>query len=195
MPSFAVYKQSSGEVISRGTMATVDFCLAQSGPGESVYVGEVPADHFVYAGYMVPIPEKPSDAHLFDWNTHHWYDPRSIDELREHIKAQITEMRWQVETGGVTLPNGIKVKSAKDDQDRITAVLVNMQVSGMTSVDFKAASGWVTLTYEQVGGIAQAVALHVQSCFSMERLHHEAVDALVGRDDLLAYDFLVGWGG
>ena len=43
---------------------------------------------------------------------------------------------------------------------------------------------------EQIAGIAAAIAHHVQACFTAERVHHEAIDAL---DDLTDYDVTAGW--
>jgi len=37
------------------------------------------------------------------------------------------------------------------------------------------------------------VALHVQKCFSKERFHHEAVDAIESIEDLRLYDITASW--
>ena len=95
-------------------------------------------------------------------------------------------------TGGIALPVGGRVGTTIDDQNRITSVITNAALAGVESVDFKAASGWVTLSLEEVRGIAAAIAVHVQACFSAERAHHAAIDAL----DLLGtqtYDVSIGW--
>lgn len=113
--------------------------------------------------------------------------------LRNSLTAQVTSLRWQHETGGITLPGGIQIATGTDDQNRITTVIANAQLAGVTAVDFKSASGWVTLTLEQVQGIAAAIALHVQACFSAERAHHEAIDALASIEALQAYDVTAGW--
>ena len=78
----------------------------------------------------------------------------------------VSAKRWAVETGGATVGTTI------DDQNRITSVIANAQLAGVASVDFKAQSGWVTLSLTQMQGIAAAIALHVQACFSAERAHH-----------------------
>lgn len=110
------------------------------------------------------------------------------------LKAAATAKRWEVETGGVTLPNGVRVGTGTADQDRITTVIANAALAGVTSVDFKAQSGWVTLTIPEVQAVAAAVALHVQACFSAERAHHEAIDALP-EGALAGYDVNAGWPG
>lgn len=118
------------------------------------------------------------------------------------VKEKITRFRWEVETGGITLPGGMKVATALDDQNRITTVVANARLAGLEQVKFKAASGWVTLTMEEVEGIAAAIAQHVQACFTAECAHHDAIDAIALIPDpaerqaaLDDYDETLGWPG
>lgn len=124
--------------------------------------------------------------------------PITVDGLKEAVTA----FRWEVETGGIGLPGGIRVATGIDDQNRITTVVANARLAALETVKFKAASGWVTLTLSEIEAIAAAVALHVQQCFSAECAHHEAIDALVvqfvgGPEGLQAaleaYDETQGW--
>lgn len=118
----------------------------------------------------------------------------------ESLKEEITALRWQKETGGLTLPSGVRVATGIDDQNRITSVIANAQIAGVEKVDFKAASGWVTVTVQELQAIAAAIAVHVQACFTAERVHHEAIDALAAKYKgealkaaLAAYDVQSGW--
>lgn len=128
--------------------------------------------------------------------------PESAKANPEDIKDLVTQKRWAVETGGLTLPGGVQVATALDDQNRITTVVANARLAGLDSVKFKAASGWVTLSLAEVEAIAAAIAMHVQACFAAECAHHEAIDALANahaHDDealqtaLNAYDTSQGW--
>jgi len=118
---------------------------------------------------------------------------QDLADAKVSLKDQATALRWQHETGGITLPGGIQIATGTEDQNRITTVIANAQLAGVTTVDFKAASGWVTLTLAEVQGIAAAIALHVQACFSAERAHYEAIEALMSIEALQAYDVTVGW--
>lgn len=116
------------------------------------------------------------------------------------LKEIVTRYRWEVETGGITLPGGIKVATALDDQNRITTVVANARLAGLEHVKFKAASGWATLTVAEVEGIAAAIALHVQACFAAECAHHDAIDTIAKIEDpaerqaaLDGYDEGAGW--
>lgn len=121
-----------------------------------------------------------------------WHPYTSLPEKQAVLKNLATARRWLHETGGIALPVGVRVGTTIEDQNRITSVITNAALAGAESVDFKAASGWVTLSLEEVRGIAAAIAAHVQACFSAERAHHAAIDAL----DLLGtqtYDVSIGW--
>lgn len=129
-----------------------------------------------------------------------WVLPSKADV--PSLKAAITQKRWEVETGGITLQGGVSVSTGIDDQNRITSVIANARLAGLTEVSFKAASGWVTLTLAELEGVAAAIAMHVQQCFSAELAHHEAIDALEQlhagdaqalRQALEAYDLEQGW--
>ena len=117
---------------------------------------------------------------------------RPVDQVRADLMDAATSKRWDVMTGGVTLPGGISVGTTIDDQNRVTSVIANAQLAGVESMDFKAQSGWVTLSLDQVRGIAAAVALHVHACYAAERAHHEAI-AAASDAELYGYDINTGW--
>lgn len=121
--------------------------------------------------------------------------PPSLDYLKNQVQREVTAMRWQHETGGLTLPNGMRILTAKDDQDRVNSVLANMERYQVAEVDFKAASGWVRASYEDVKSIGAAIMQHVQACFSAEKAHHDAIDALDSIEAVAGYDYTIGWPG
>ena len=118
--------------------------------------------------------------------------PLPVEQVRADLMDAATSKRWDVMTGGVTLPGGISVGTTIDDQNRITSVIANAQLAGVESMDFKAQSGWVTLSLDQVRGIAAAVALHVHACYAAERAHHVAI-AAASDAELYSYDINAGW--
>lgn len=142
------------------------------------------------AEYGTPLDEY--EPMLAEWVAS--YEPPVVtpEQKRAELTNAVTALRWEKETGGLTLTNGITVGTGTEDQNRITTVIANAQLAGVTTVDFKAQSGWVTLQLTEVHALAAAIALHVQACFSAERAHHEAIAAL---DDasLDSYDTTTGW--
>ncbi|MDH0362781.1 DUF4376 domain-containing protein [Comamonas aquatica] len=141
---------------------------------------------------LVEMTQSEIDAHL--------NPPRTI--TADSLKEEITALRWQIETGGITLPSGVRVATGIDDQNRITSVIANARLANLDTVSFKAVGGWVTLTLAELEGVAAAIAAHVQACFTAERTHHEAIDALAAlhaedpealQQALEAYDIEQGW--
>jgi len=116
-----------------------------------------------------------------------------VAQAKAALVEQATAHRWVVETGGITLPGGVQVATGTADQNRITAVIANATLAGIDAVEFKASNGWVTLTLDQVRDIAAASALHVQACFSAERAHHEAIEALTDPAEIETYSVNANW--
>jgi len=119
-----------------------------------------------------------------------------IEDAKAALKARITAKRWEVMTGGINLPSGLHVATAIDDQNRITSVVANAELAGLTDadeVDFKAVGGWVRVSIGQIKQMAGAIGQLVQACYSAERAHHEAVGAIATIQGVLDYDYTTGW--
>lgn len=116
----------------------------------------------------------------------------TLEERRARLKDAVTAQRWLVETGGITLAGGVRVKTGIEDQTRIAQVVQGMEANGYTDVPFKAESGWLPLTLVQMNALLKAIASHVRACFEAERAHHEAIDAL-DASAIENYDVLANW--
>ena len=140
-----------------------------------------------------PQPLKDEDLAAYGARIHQ--PAPASQSLADALMAEATRLRWQRETGGITIGSA-RIATAIDDQNRITSVVANAQLAGLAQVDFKAESGLVTLSLAEITAMAAAIAAHVQGCFSAERAHHEAIAALAAAGDteaLRAYDVKVGW--
>lgn len=113
-------------------------------------------------------------------------------------KADLARLRYKKEVGGVVLPNGQTIAT----DDRSKALIAGARLDTMTDpaivTDWKTDLGWVQIDAATVAVIATAVAAHVRSCFSAERSHCEAIDALAADPATTAaeideYDFTTGW--
>lgn len=116
----------------------------------------------------------------------------TLDDAKAALQRAAASKRWAVESGGITVA-GMRVSTAIEDQNRITSVIANAAAAGVEAVDFKAASGWVSLTLPELSAVAGAIARHVQRCYSAERSHSEAIAALSALADAQAYDLASGW--
>ena len=94
--------------------------------------------------------------------------PVTLESARADKLAEIADWRYRRETRGVIV-RGALILTDRESQAQITGAFVTLQQGFVESVDFKAAGGtWVSLTLDDITPIAQAVAQHVQECFTME---------------------------
>ncbi|MGX9981990.1 DUF4376 domain-containing protein [Methylobacterium fujisawaense] len=100
--------------------------------------------------------------------------PVVVPPTPAQLVAYAAAKRFAVETGGLEV-NGLTVATDRDSQSMIANAFAGMQASGAASVKFKAASGWIELTAEQIKAVALAVFAHVQACFTAE----DAADAAI----------------
>lgn len=121
--------------------------------------------------------------------------------VRATLFADLAEIRWQRETGGVTLPGGISLPSDEGSARKLTSAVTSLQ-SGMIAepVSWKFPGGWQDLTQVQIEAAAAAVAQHVQACFGAERVVSGQIEALTdaeaaGFDVLAAFDAALAAGG
>lgn len=112
--------------------------------------------------------------------------------LRDSLMAAATGLRWERETGGITV-GGSRVDTTRADQDSINRVLSRAPEAGISLVNFKASSGWVRgMPIEQLRQIAIVIARHVQACYDAEMAHHDVIEQLPA-DELASYDVTQGW--
>lgn len=107
---------------------------------------------------------------------------------RAALQADLANIRWQVETGGVTLPNGTSIPT--DQQTRVSLTgAVNSLASGMMTapVAWKFPGGWQDLTEAEINAAAAAVVAHVQDCFEAERSVEAQIAALTDAE-VAAFD-------
>lgn len=119
--------------------------------------------------------------------------PRDVDEVKTFLKSAVAEKRLDVETAGVAIADGIRIGTDKTDQASVTGAMMTLQLGFVTVIDWKGANGWVSVTLEQLTPIAQAVASHVQACFTAEKAKCDEIDAATTIAELEQIDLDAGW--
>ena len=89
--------------------------------------------------------------------------------------GRIAARRFQAETGGVTV-QGIPVNTERDSQSLLTGAAFAASLDPGYHIKWKAATGFVDLSAQQIIGVASAVRAFVQACFNREA---ELLDAVV----------------
>lgn len=117
-------------------------------PGETAEPGEITiVDGEAKRGWVItPAPE-----------------PEAIDWAKV-----IADTRYWREVSG-TYVNGVLVDTDRQSQALATGAAVSAMLDPDYEVNWKAKSGFVTLTATEIIGVAQAIRRHVQSCFDRER--------------------------
>lgn len=92
-------------------------------------------------------------------------------------KAALAHWRYAVEVAGVVV-NGAMVRTDRESQAQLTGAMLSVQTGALQTIDWKDGNGvFVTLTAQELTGVAYAVAQHVQGCFSQERTITAQIDA------------------
>ena len=140
---------------------------------QGLYVGETDVDE-TGALPLRSTPTKPmklTGAQVARWTGCGWEklaaapSPESVQlpDWSELIAAR----RFQVETGGVTVA-GVKLNTERDSQSLLTGAAFAASIDPDYRIKWKAETGFVDLTGEQVMGIASQVRAFVQACFNRE---------------------------
>lgn len=121
-----------------------------------------------------------------------------LDTAKANLKAHVTQIRWDVETSGVSLA-GFSVLTGIADQNRIATIClsaVSAKVKGQefTPVKFKTSDGtWVELDGDTLISVGEAVTAHVEKCFLREQELHAEIDACKTLTKLKKIDIESGW--
>lgn len=97
---FAVYEMATGRVLRSGYVIDEATALLQALPGEAVYLGVVPPQHYVSPDGLIAMGEAPSRDHTFDWSAHAWHDARTIEEIQDRRWSEIKQHRDLLESSG-----------------------------------------------------------------------------------------------
>lgn len=85
---------------------------------------------------------------------------------RCNLVSRLAELRWQKTQAGVTLPNGVVIATDDNSQSKIHQALSILEKGWVTTIDYRAKTGYVTVDLAAMTAISQAVAAYVQGCFT-----------------------------
>jgi len=101
----------------------------------------------------------------------------SLDMAKAVKLAKLADWRYALETSGVTVGD-ITVGTSRQSQAQLTATYANLKDGLISSVEWKQPNGsFVTLDTAQMGTVMAAVALHVQTSFTSEKIYSEQIKA------------------
>ncbi len=106
-----------------------------------------------------------------------------LEAAKERKRSEIAAARFEAETAGIDV-NGFTVRTDRESQALITGAALQAIVDYDYECRWKTSEGFVHLSAEQIKYIAQAVRLHVQSCFDREAELLQLIDAAETPDEL-----------
>jgi len=141
------------------------------------------ADRIAFGAVELPEPE------TFD---ERWYygpgNPKPIKLIKERKLSDLAAYRYNKEISGV---GGFRTD--RESQSLITGAALAATLDPNYTVDWKGTSSWITLTAPQLIAAAQGLRAHVQACFSNEKTHALAIEALTDFQAVVDYDITTGW--
>jgi hypothetical protein len=105
------------------------------------------------------------------------YVETSLDMVKATKLAKLADWRYALEVSGVTV-EGVMVSTSRQSQAQLTSTYNNLKDGLISSVEWKQIDGsFATLNLTQMKKIVAAVALHVQTSFSTEKIYSEQIKA------------------
>jgi hypothetical protein len=94
---------------------------------------------------------------------------KPLEILCVDMLTELAGIRYQVETGGITLPDGTRIKTEREDQAMTNAAYSSLKNGLVPSTEWKSANGWLTVTLTDLEPVATVLARHVAASFGAER--------------------------
>lgn len=117
------------------------------------------------------------------------YVETSLTTVKSTKLAQLADWRYTLEVGGVTI-EGITVSTSRQSQAQLTSTYNNLKDGLISSVEWKQIGGsFVTLNLTQMEKVVAAVALHIQTSFSTEKIYSEQIKACTSIAEVDAITF------
>lgn len=118
--------------------------------------------------------------------------PEGLDAAKDAVRADLANLRWRHETGGVTVGGAI-IRTDRESQGLVNGGYAMALRYPDRPIRFKGDGGFVMLSAAQMIAIGDAVGTHVQMCFAHEGDLDDAIDAAATPAALAAIDIESGW--
>lgn len=107
-----------------------------------------------------------------------FHPPAAPPPSEADLMAYAADLRWRIETGGITVA-GTSVRTDEKSQAKISgAVILLTADQTIGAIDWEAQPGvWVSLDAATMQAIGVAVGRHVQACFTALKAVQEAITA------------------
>lgn len=175
---FTAYQRTTGQVLFSGT---ADDPATVVNGDTAVLIGEVynggwlGGDNF---DQHFDVPAQPSGAYVFDWTTKQWYDPRTLQDLKDEHWTLMKLARAAAIDAPLPTPYGVFDSDASARTSITDAVLMLQKVGPAGTIDFTLADNTVvTLTTAQMVQVGLLLGQKVQQAYTIARARRTQIEA------------------
>lgn len=171
---FTAFDPVTGAVLYSGTASDPDALASAS---VSIHGGAVFSEGWMQDGVHYELPEQPSPAHVFNWVTKQWGDPRTLQDFKETQWATIKQARTSAEYAGFTW-DGSTFDSDAISQNRITGAVTLAMLSPAFVIDWILADNTTRLLDQtSMAQVGAALGTHVATQFTKGVMLRAAIEA------------------
>lgn len=118
--------------------------------------------------------------------------PTPVADAQTQLLGSLATTRYEAQIAPVTI-NGVAVSADSTSLLMLKSAIDYLNGSTTATVNFKAISGWATVSLSQLQELATAINAQIQTCFANEYVHTQAILKLDTIDALSTYDLTTGW--
>ena len=183
-----VFMKDSGHITSVGTTCFPEL-LETPEQGVLMHITADIENDYVHQGEIHHKGDRPSKAHIFDYSTKTWVDPRSLEDHKTAHWALIKAARNEAEFGGF-IWNGSTFDSDQVSQARIQGAVLLATSNPDFVVDWTLADNTVrSLTTDDLNAISQALGEHVALQHSRARNARALLDQATSLSEVQSISF------
>lgn len=116
----------------------------------------------------------------------------TLEEYKVYKNKELASIRYSHEIAGINL-SGMTIETNRESQSLINGAWSYAQLNPSVLIDWKGSNGWIQIDATMINLIATAVAKHVQSCFSNEKLLSNLINNCNSKEDIDLLDLNAGW--
>ena len=183
-----VFMKDSGRITSVGTTCFPEL-LETPEQGVLTHITADIGNDYVHQGEIHHKGDRPSNAHIFDYTTKQWVDPRSLEDHKTAQWALIKAARSEAEFGGFTWDGSI-FDSDQVSQARIQGAVLLVTSNPDFVVDWTLADNTIrSLTADDLTAISQALGEHTSLQHTRARNARALLDQATTLSEVQAVSF------
>lgn len=181
MSEYYVIYNSTGKILR---LVFCDDIQLQLQPGEEYIQGNVDATKFyvdVDTKTFVEFPPKPASYYTWDWSTHTWIDPRTLQQVKDQKWEQIKRDRDAAINAPLSTPYGVFDADANSRANIANAVLylqtLEQQGTPGTINWTLADNTTITLNYAEMSEVGLLLGQRTNAAYDTARALRAQIDA------------------